>query len=335
MKKYFAVSLRVNLCLFFFAGCLSVFGQAGPASGDLILFGRGTYPGDDSSYEQIRESGFGTFMLSSFYIKGNGDVYSGDDGRQPIIHEGRYTGSADWVRRIAALRKGGSVRRIEILLEGRWFNQPPNTFDFIRDWIDSSKGAPGTVAGTGTGSTLYGILRAMKQDIGVDAICIDDESVYDSASIIRLGELARELGLHMSLCPFTRIPYWKAVLDGSSPGLVDAIYLQCYDGGQNAVPGDWVRGLGSSVPVYPIFLCRGSFSTCGVSHNSKSPEEIKAQQLSFRKGDPVLRGGGVWQMADIKSYIRQRCAVVDPGSGTATSVPQYLAQLRDCLVVGG
>ena len=330
MKKYLALFQLINL---FFVNTL--FAQHGhPADPNTILFGRGTYPGDDSSYAMIRKSGFTTMMLSSFYIKGNGDVFSGDDGREPIIHGGRYTGNKDWLKRVASLRKDGAIQRIEILLEGRWYNQPPNTFDFIRDWIDSSRGAPGTVAGTGSGSTLYGILRVMKETIGVDAICIDDESVYDSTSIIRLGQLAKRIGLHMSLCPFTKIPWWKSVLDASPKGVVDAIYLQCYDGGKDAVPGDWVRGLASAVPVYPIFLCRGSFSTCGVSHNSKSPEEINAQMRMFKAGDPGMRGAGVWQMADIKDYIRQRCAVVDPSSGTATSVPQYLGQLRECILQG-
>ncbi len=330
MKKYLALTQLISL---FFVNPL--FAQHGhPADPNTILFGRGTYPGDDSSYAMIRKSGFITMMLSSFYIKGNGDVFSGDDGREPIIHGGRYTGNADWLKRVASLRKGGAIQRIEILLEGRWYNQPPNTFDFIRDWIDSSKGAPGTVAGTGAGSTLYGILRIMKETIGVDAICIDDESVYDSLSIIRLGQLARRIGMHMSLCPFTKIPWWKSVVDGSHSGVVDAVYLQCYDGGKDAVPGDWVRGLASAVPVYPIFLCRGSFSTCGVSHNSKSPEEINAQLREFKAGDPGMRGAGVWQMADIKAYIRQRCAVNDPASGTATSVPQYLGQLRECILQG-
>jgi hypothetical protein len=329
------------------AGCLSLFGQSsgsstgspsGSSSGsaadpNLILFGRGMYPGDDSTYAMIRNSGFTTVLLSSFYIKANGDVFSGDDGQHPMIHDGHFTGNQEWIKRVASLRFGGGVGRIEILLEGRWFNQAPNTFDFIRDWIDSSKGAPGSVAGTGKGSSLFGILRVMKDEIGVDAICIDDESVYDSTSIIRLGELAGSLNLHMTLCPYTRIPFWKAILDGSRPGLVDAIYLQCYDGGKNAVPGDWFRGLGGVLPIYPIFLCRGSFGTCGVSHNSKSPEEMNLQLAAFKKNYPGMSGGGVWQMADIKSYVRQNCAVVEPTSGSARSVPEYLSQLKKSLTV--
>ena len=330
MKKHFVLFAGMLV-----AGWLSLFGQSSLPAADpnLILFGRGMYPGDDSTYAMIRNSGFTTVMLSSFYIKANGDVYSGDDGRQPIIHQGRYTGNQEWIKRVASLRSSGSVKRIELLLEGRWFNQAPNTFDFIRDWIDSSNGAPGTAPGTRKNSTLFGILRSMKEELGIDAICIDDESVYDTTSVTRLGELAGSLNLHMSLCPYTRTPYWKAILDRSPPNVVDAIYLQCYDGGKNAAPGDWFRALGSALPVYPIFLCRGAFSTCGVSHNSKSPEEMRSQLHEFKKNYPDMRGAGVWQMADIKSYVRQNCAATDPSSGSAESVAEYLSQLKSCLSI--
>lgn len=320
----------------------SVYGQ-GQAHADkvkdrtknLILFGRGLYTGDDSTFDIIRNSGFTTLMLSSFYIRANGDVYSGDDGRHPIIHEGKYTGSEDWLRRVQSLRKkGGSIRRVEILLEGRWYNQAPNTYDFIRDWIDSGKAEKGVVPGTAPGSTLYAIVRILKEKIGADAICIDDESVYDGPSIMRLGEMAHGLGIHMTLCPYTKIPFWKELIDSSKAGVVDAVYLQCYDGGKHNTPGPWVQGLHSDVPVYPIFLCRGAFSTCATDHNSKTPDEIRVDMKKFKAEAPSLRGAGVWQMADIKDYIRMNCAVKDPVSGDAKSVVQYLEELKVSLGEG-
>ncbi|TDW97473.1 hypothetical protein [Dinghuibacter silviterrae] len=305
------------LTLFFIGTYTFLLGQTPE---QLILFGRGTYPGDDSTVTLIRNSGFTTLMLSSFYIHANGDVFSGDDGQHPIIHNGQYTGSKEWLDRIAAVKKGGSIKRVEILLEGRWFNQAPNTYDFIKDWIDSGK--------TGT---LYAIARIMKKTIGADALCIDDESVYDSHSIIRFGEILHGLGLHMTLCPYTRIPFWKTILDSSRKGLVDAVYLQCYDGGGDNTLGPWVRGMGGQVPVYPVFLCRGSFGTCSVTHNSKSPEEIRTSMQEFARECPGLHGAGIWQLADIKDYIRMNCAVKEPASGSATSVSQYLEQLRASL----
>jgi hypothetical protein len=117
------------------------------ASPNLTMYGRGLYPGADSIFDDLRLSGFNTIVLSSFYIHQNGDVYSGDS-RSPIIHDGKYIGDKEWLRRIASLRqKPGFVTRIEILLEGRWYNQPPNTYDFIRDWSDSTRQIPDIVTG--------------------------------------------------------------------------------------------------------------------------------------------------------------------------------------------
>lgn len=320
------------LCLFFFS---ATFAAAPPADTNLTLFGRGMYPGDDSTYAHLKASGFNTIILSSFYIKANGDVYSGDDNKNPVIHNGKYVGSKEWLKHVASLRKGkSSVTRIEILLEGRWFNQPPNTFDYIQDWANSTKADSGVVMGTDKNSTLYKINKVFKDVIGADAICIDDESVYDSPSIIKLGAMVSKMGMHMTLCPFKTVPYWKEIIDASQKGLIDAIYLQCYDGGARTTPGPWVKNAATTIPVYPIFLCRGAFSTCAVNHNSKSPEEIKAEMIRFKKDYPELKGGAVWQMADIKSYVKQGCAVKDPSSGTATSVVEYISQLKNSIKAG-
>lgn len=328
----------MNKAFFLLPGVMIVFFSLvhfsvnGQKKNDLILFGRGIYPGDDSSYTMIRNAGFSTFILSSFYIRSNGDVYSGDDGRHPIIHNGSYTGDKEWISRISALRnKKTGIKRIEILLEGRWFNQAPNTYDFIRDWLDSNKAEQNVIPGTGDNSTLYGILKIFKEVIGADAICIDDESVYDSLSIIRLGEMTRRAGMKMSLCPYTKTSYWKYILDNSYSGLVDAVYLQCYDGGSRNTPGPWVAALGGAVPIYPVFLCRGAFSACSTNHNSKTPGEIGSLMNQYKKEYPLLSGGGIWQMADIKSFVQMNCKISDPSSGTAGSIKEYLEQLKNAL----
>ncbi|MBW8684505.1 hypothetical protein [Chitinophaga rhizophila] len=302
---------------------------------NLAMFGRGIYPGDDTTYLQLKNAGFNTIMLSSFYIHANGDVYSGDDHANPIIHNGKYTGSREWLQRVAALRQAPTaVTRIEILLEGRWYNQPPNTYDHIQDWYDSSKTVAGIVTGLGPNSTLYNICRIFKEEIGVDAVCIDDESVYNSTCIGALGEMIGQLGMRMTLCPFRKPAFWKDVICRSKPGLIDAIYLQCYDGGRNNKPGDWKKKLETDLPVYPIFLCRGAFSTCAAVHNSKTPADIKADMVSFKKDYPEMKGGAIWQLADVKSYINNNCAGKTPESGTAVSVVQYMSELKNSLQEG-
>jgi hypothetical protein len=301
---------------------------------NLAIFSRSIYPGDDATFDTLRESGFTTVILSSFYIHDDGDVYSGDS-HMPIIHDGKYIGDPAWLKRVASLKKRpGSVTRIELLLEGRWYNQPANTYDFIGDWSDPAATVPGIVTGTDANSTLYKLSKVFKDAIGVDAVCIDDESVYNSLSIVRYGAMLKKLGMHMTLCPFTKPDYWKTIMTGSKKGVIDAIYLQCYDGGTNNTPGPWVKSLGGGLPIYPIFLCRGSFSTCGTSHNSKTTAEIKAEMLRFKAEYPGMSGGAVWQMADIKGFIRLNCALRDPASGDAVTEHQFLTELRESLRAG-
>ena len=299
------------------------------------MFARGIYPGNNETFDRLRSSGFTTVILSSFYIRANGDVYSGDDSKNPVIHNGSWAGNSDWLRRVASLKQQpSSVTRIEILLEGRWINQPPNTYDFIRDWTDTARQVAATTSGPAPDSTLYRIAQVMKEKIGVDAVCIDDESVYDSRSIVRFGTMVSSLNMHMTLCPYTNFTYWRSILSGSKEGLVDAIYVQCYDGGRRNTPGRWKDSLATGIPVYPVFLCRGSFDTCSTSHNSKTPDQIKADMARFKTAYPGMSGGGIWQMADVDSYVRKNCAVQYPESGSATSVSQYLTQLKASLQEG-
>jgi hypothetical protein len=326
----FKLSVLTGWLLIVFFG-MAEFPVSAQSKDKLVLFGRGTYPGNDSDFALIRNAGFSTFILSSFYIRSNGDVYSDDDNRHPIIQNGRYTGDKAWINRIASLRnpKGG-ITRIEVLLEGRWFNQAPNTYDFIRDWLDSNKAEQGVVAGMEDNSTLYKILKVFKDEMGVDAISIDDESVYDSLSIVRLSAMSRRAGMKMSLCPYTRMAYWKYILN-NAPGIVDAVYLQCYDGGRRNTPRPWIQGLGDAVPVFPVFLCRGAFGTCATDHNSKTPAEIETAMRQYKNESPGLAGGGIWQMEDIKSFVRMNCAARDSLSGTAVTVADYLQQLKKAL----
>lgn len=294
---------------------------------NLAIFGRGLYPGNDTTYRLLKHSGFNTLLLSSFYIHADGDLYSGDS-HQPIIHNGKWVGDPFYVRRVTDLKKKSSISRIEILLEGRWFGQPPNTFDFIRDWYDPSKTVPGIVTGIGEQSTLYNICKNLKEVLGADAICIDDESVYDSPSIIAMGKIASSLNMHMTLCPFRGYSYWGGILKSSDENVVDALYIQCYDGGIKNEIKDWVAALKSKQPIYPIFMVRGSFSTCNSYKGSKSVAEIKTQLKGFKRDYPEMSGAAIWQMEDLKNFVKLGCAVKEPASGSAKSVEEFLSQLK-------
>lgn len=294
------------------------------------IFGRGLYPGDDTTYRLLKKSGFKTLLLSSFYIHENGDLYSGDS-HQPIIHNGKWVGDTSYVRRVNDIKRNSAISRIEILLEGRWYGQPPNTFDFIRDWYDPSKTVPGIVTGIDEQSTLFNICKVLKEVLGADAFCIDDESVYDSPSIIAMGKIAAKLNMHMTLCPFKGYKYWDEILKSSDVKVVDALYLQCYDGGANNEIKDWVAALKPVQPIYPIFMVRGSFGTCNTYKGSKSIAEIKAQLKGFAKDYPAISGASIWQVEDLKNYVKMGCAVKEPASGSAKSFDEFLNQLKKAL----
>jgi len=329
MRTFLSVIFLAAFSLFSFAQQTYAPATTLPAK-NLAMFGRGLYPGNDTTYHLLKRSGFNTILLSSFYIHADGDLYSGDS-HQPIIHQGKWVGDAGYVKRVKDLKTKSSVSRIEILLEGRWYGQPPNTFDFIRDWYDPAKAVPGIVTGTGKESTLYNILKVLKEVLGADAICIDDESVYHSPSIIAMGKIAADLNMHMTLCPFKRNNYWTEILEASDNNLVDALYLQCYDGGVRNEIKDWVQGLKPAQPVYPIFMVRGSFSTCDTHKGSKSVAEISKQLRGFKKDYPDMSGAAIWQMEDLNSFVKLGCAIKQPSSGTAKSVAEFLSQLKKAL----
>jgi hypothetical protein len=297
---------------------------------NLAMFARGSYPGNDTTYRLLKKSGFTTLFLSSFYIHSDGDLYSGDS-HQPVIHNGKWVGDPAYVKRVLDLKKKSSISRVEILLEGRWYGQPPNTFDFIRDWYDPAKKVPGIVTGIGEQSTLYNICKILKETLRADAFCIDDESVYDSPSIIAMGKLAGKLNMHMTLCPFRGYTFWGDIVKASDAKVVDALYLQCYDGGIRNEIKNWVTALKPVQPIYPIFMVRGSFSTCDTHKGSKSVAEIQTQLKGFKADYPEMSGAAIWQMEDLKNFVTLGCAIKQPTSGNAKSVAEFLSQLKKAL----
>jgi hypothetical protein len=149
-----------------------------------------------------------------------------------------------------------------------------------------------------------------------------------------MGKIAAKLNMHMTLCPFTKYTYWDDVLKSSDANVVDALYLQCYDGGAKNDIKDWINGLNPRQPIYPIFMARGSFNTCSTYKGSKSVAEIKAQLKDFKRDYPGISGAAIWQMQDLKSFVKMGCAVKDPTSGSAKSVAQFLRQLKKVLKRG-
>ncbi len=229
---------------------------------------RGVYVGDDfyppnNNVEAAKASGFNTFFLFAMHVYANGDLYF--NGNE-VVTNGVYVGDTDWGALIASLKS--EVGRVEMCIGG--WGDP--SFDYIKTLIAEQ--------GTGTNSVLYRNFKALKDAIDIDAIQYDDEQTYDTASAVAFGNMIVGLGMKVTLCPYTAQTFWTQVKSqlGSN---VDAIYLQCYDGGAGNNPATWNAAFGG-FKVYP-----------GLWGNTDTPPGVTSKMRNWQQTLGIT-GGFMW-----------------------------------------
>ncbi|GAA5127030.1 hypothetical protein GCM10023212_31210 [Luteolibacter yonseiensis] len=191
-----------------------------------LYVGNDFYPLGTDTEQRVKDSGFNRVFLFTAKIQSNGDVYYNDS---LIATNGSYVGASNWELRLAAVKQGGRIGRIELCI-GSWGS---GAFDSIRDLVASQ--------GTGSGSILYRNFRAIRNALpSIDAIQYDDEKTYHASSAAAFGGMLADMGYKVTLCPYnwgTRT-FWQSV-KSQLGAACDAIYLQCYDGGKYNNPADW------------------------------------------------------------------------------------------------
>lgn len=233
---------------------------------------RGVYVGNDfyapvsnSNISAGQSSGFNAFFLFALHIYASGDIYYNDT---LIVHNGSYVGDATWGGDLAKLKP--AINRLEMVIGG-WGDA---SFTNIKNLIATN--------GTGPGSILYQNFQALKGAVNMDAIQYDDEQTYDTASAVAFGNMLAGLGLKVTLCPYTAQSFWVSVK--SQLGInVDAIYLQCYDGGApNASDvGAWNTAFGG-FKVYP-----------GLWGNTSDAPTVTSMMRSWQQ-TLGIKGGFMW-----------------------------------------
>jgi hypothetical protein len=230
IKRWMSLAAAAFFCVLL----LMAAGQQ-PAAGSV----RGVYVGDDfyapvSHAAAVKASGFNALFLFALHVYANGDLYYNGT---LLVQNGAYVGDAAWGSQLAALRP--AVNRVEMVIGG--WGDP--SFTYIKNLIATN--------GTGAGGILYKNFQALKNATGVDAIQYDDEQTYDSASAAAFGNLIARLGMKVTLCPYTAQSFWTSVKSQLGTN-VDAIYLQCYDGGAGNASnvGAWNSAFGR-FKVYP------------------------------------------------------------------------------------
>lgn len=224
-----------------------------------------------------RSSGFTRLFIFTLSVDSVGNITGFNT---TLCSNGSYTGDPTWGSKLAACKSNPSstsVDRIEIVLGG--WNSP--AFGNIKSLVASQ--------GTGTGSILYKNFLALINATGVDAIQFDDEGTYDVGSMVAFGNMLAGMGVKVTLCPYTNQGFWVNVKSqlGSA---VDAIYLQCYDGGQYNDPINWNNAFGGGTKVIP-----------GLWGNTDSTMSVMNKMRGWNAAMNGMNGGFMWLNGNLPS----------------------------------
>ncbi|MBV8798456.1 MAG: hypothetical protein JO208_01400 [Alphaproteobacteria bacterium] len=248
-----------------------------------ILGGGPVYMHNDTNIQELQTAGFNELIVWSVEVGSTGDLNL--NGEFPLTSNGKYIGDQKWPQFAQDLQtiKSGKVRRITFSIGSSNFGD----FQNLKALVDSQ--------GTGKKSILYKDFAALAAALPIDAIDLDDENSYDAESVTKFALMLGKLGLHVTMNPYTNAAYWTSLvagINGKSPGLVDAIHLQTFAGGQGNSPcaAEWDFG---GVPVYP-----------GLSDQTSAPPysspELAKQRLAAWHAQCGITGGWLWIFDQIK-----------------------------------
>ncbi len=301
MKKVFLISLVIIFSM------LMIHGASASDTAVSAIYSGGPSYLVSSSLNDLKASGFNTLIQWSLHIDTNGNLNMNDE---TVCTNGVYTGQSAWSSQWKSYKSGTtSINRLEISVGAG------GTSDFASIKALCSAGVPDS------SSNLYKNMLAIKNATGADAINLDTEDTYDVASTINFCKMCINMGYsNITLCPYTNTSYWKAVKDGLEawkPGVVDRIYLQCYDGGAGNNPGTWETNLG--MPVIPGLWCTNT----GKPYYGKTPAQVQTQLTGWNSSYGIA-GGFIWLYDDIRNNglsTAEYAAAINDSFGPVTPAP--------------
>jgi hypothetical protein len=285
-------------------------GSAGFAPADsgitAAIYGGGPLYADPAALSELRDSGFTTVVAWTLHVGETGDLVFND---QALVADGRYRGDPLWPGRLAALKRGGSVRQLLFSVGSAGVED----FRRIQGLLQSQ--------GSGPGSRLRRSFQALRAAIpAIDGFDLDDEDLQDPATTRSFAAMLGELGCTVTFCPYANLDFWVGCLrdlEAVSPGLVSAFHLQCYAGGAWNQPQDWIDRIDASLGgggarglVQPGLWGRHG----GDCRDGDGPEAVAARFGAWKT--PGIRGGFIWLYDELRNCGR-------PGSPDGTEARAY------------
>jgi hypothetical protein len=200
------------------------------------------------------------------------------------------------------LKTNSTINRVELSIGG-----DQTSFANIQTLINKY--------GVSSSNPLYGNLEVLKSTLNVDAINYDDENVYDIISSTALASMCVTLGMKVTICPYTEQAYWIKLVNAinkANPGSADAVYLQCYDGGNSNDPVKWntafaKTGLAIAPGLWATHFT-GNPQTCTTATSAdQAQQQMAAWAAKASKAGTSLAGGWMFCGTDMLNC---------PGGGT-------------------
>jgi hypothetical protein len=198
---------------------------------------RGLFVGDQywnptaEMQRRCRDSKFTSIFLFTLQVNADGALRFND--HVIVAANGTWVGG-NWGSLVAGCR-GNYVNRIELAV-GNWNS---DSFTHIKALVNA--GSP----------ALRRNFTTLRNNVNLDAIQMDDEKTYDRHSMVALCLMLTEVGFpKVTLAPYTNQSFWVGVKSDLG-SRVDAVYLQCYDGGAGNVPSNWRTAMGGTAVLYP------------------------------------------------------------------------------------
>ncbi len=186
-------------------------------------------------FNQIASAGYNSVVIWAAHVDSSGDITINDSPKgHPTVQGGHLSDKArDWAEQVKGLKeaKGTTITRLELSLGG-----DQTSFANINTLINSY--------GVGASNPFYNNLKTLNAALGLDAINYDDEGDangnYYFESCAQLATMCYDLGMKVSICPYTQEANWIKLVsevNKAHDGQIDAVYVQCYSTlGINPVP---------------------------------------------------------------------------------------------------
>jgi hypothetical protein len=241
-----------------------------------LFCGGPIYSGGAEIMDTLRASGYTTVIIWTIHVDAKtGDLTLNDT---KIASGGAYIGNPGWAAQLATLKQAPtSIDRIELGI-GSW---GVDDFKAVKELMKAHGSGPDTI--------LYRNFKALKVVTGADAINYDDETCYDADSAVQFGKMMDDIGYKIALCPYKNPGFWQAVQSRLGKK-VDAIYLQCYDGGARNTPQGWANTFRGLKPIPGLWS----------RHDSKdgdTPAQVEAKLKAWKSAK--ITGAFMWALDDM------------------------------------